>query len=62
MTKFKGKHSARQYPKNKPTKKWGFKWWFRADGKNGYLHQFDSYLGKKELVEHNLGESAVMEL
>ena len=61
MTKFKGKHSARQYLKNKPIK-WGFKWWCRADSKNGYLHQFDLYLGKKEFVEHNLGESVVMEL
>ena len=32
MTKFKGKHSARQYLKNKPIK-WGFKWWCRADSK-----------------------------
>ena len=61
MTKFKGKHSARQYLKNKPIK-WGFKWWCRADSKNGYLHQFDLYLGKKEFVKHNLGELVVMEL
>ena len=54
MTKFKGKHSARQYLKNKPIK-WGFKWWCRADSKNGYLHQFDLYLEKTEFVEHNLG-------
>ena len=26
------------------------------------MHQFDLYLGKKEFVEHNLGESVVMEL
>ena len=34
VTKFKGKHSARQYLKNKPIK-WSFKWWCRADSKNG---------------------------
>ena len=33
MTKFKGKHSARQYSKKKPIN-WDFKWWCRADSNN----------------------------
>lgn len=61
MTKFKGKHSAKQYLKNKPIK-WGFKWWFRACSKTGYLYEFQLYLGKNELPEYGLGESVVISL
>ena len=61
MTKFKGHHSAKQYLKNKPIK-WGFKWWFRADSKTGYLYEFQLYLGKNELPEYGLGESVVISL
>ena len=42
--------------------KWGFKWWFRCASSNGYLYEFDLYLGKKQNVEGNLGEGDVMQL
>ena len=61
MTKFKGRSSMRQYLKVKPIK-WGFKWWFRYESSNGYLYEFDLYLGKKQNVEVNLGEDMVMRL
>ena len=61
MTKFKGRSSMRQYLKVKPIK-WGFKWWFRYASSNGYLYEFDLYLGKKQNVEVNLGEDMVMQL
>ena len=51
----------RQYLKVKPIK-WGFKWWFRYESSNGYLYEFDLYLGKKQNVEVNLGEDMVMQL
>ena len=61
MTKFKGRHSSKQYIKNKPIK-WGFKWWCRCSSVTGYLYQFDLYLGKKESTEFGLGESVVLQL
>ena len=51
----------RQYLKTKPIK-WGFKWWFRCVSLNGYLYEFDFYLGKKQDVKVNLGEGVVMQL
>ena len=61
MTKFKGRSSMRQYLNMKPTK-WGFKWWFRCTGSNGYLYELYLYLGRKQNVEVNLGEGVVMQL
>ena len=61
VTKFKGRHSSKQYIKNKPIK-WGFKWWFRCSSKTGYLYDFDLYLRKKDSVEFGLGESVVLKL
>ena len=61
MTKFKGRSSIRQYLKMKPIKR-NFKWWFRCASSNGYLYEFDLYLGKKQNVEVNLGECVVMQL
>ena len=61
VTKFTGRSSMRQYLKTKPIK-WGFKWWFRCVSLNGYLYEFDFYLGKKQDVKVNLGEGVVMQL
>ena len=61
MTKFHGRSSMRQYLKMKPNK-WDFKWWFRCASSNGYLYEFDLYLGKKQNVEVNLGKGMVMQL
>ena len=61
MTRFKGRSSMRQYFKMKPIK-WGFKCWFRCASWNGYLHEFDLYLGKKQNIEVNLVIGMVMQL
>jgi len=54
MIKFKGRHSANQYLPKKPIKR-GYKVWALAD-KNGYLWNFDHYIGKSgDLAEKNLG-------
>ena len=60
MTKFKGKHSCKQYLQLKPIK-WGFKWWCRCSS-TGYLYETHMYLGKKLETEYNLGESVVLSL
>ena len=60
MTKFKGCSSIRQYLKMKPVR-WSCKWWFRCVSSNGYLYEFDLYLGKKQNIEVNLGEGVVMQ-
>lgn len=61
MTKFKGRSSMKQYIKSKPIK-WGFKWWFRCASSNGYLYEFDLYLGRKKQMECNLGEGVILSL
>ena len=53
MTKFKGKHSCKQYLQLKAIK-WGFKWWCRCSS-SGYLYEIHLYLGKKQETEYNLG-------
>ena len=60
MTKFKGKHSCKQYLQLKPIK-WGLKWWCRCSS-TGYLYETHIYLGKKLEREYNLGESVVLSL
>ena len=61
MVKFKGHSILRQYVKGKPIQ-WRFKLWCRCDSKTGYLYEFDLYLGKKNMVEHGLGEGVVLNL
>ena len=61
MVKFKGRPLMKQYVKNKPIK-WGFKFWFRCASKTGYLQEMDMCLGKKQQVEHSLGEGVVIQL
>ena len=51
----------RQYLKKRPMK-WGFKWWLQCASYTGCLYEFDSYLGWKEDVEVNLGESVKIQL
>ena len=51
----------KQYVKNKPIK-CGFKFWFRCASETGYLQEMDMYLGKKQQVEHSLGEGVVLKL
>ena len=40
--------------------KWGFKFWYCCASTTGFLYQLDLYLGKKEIIEYNLGESVVL--
>lgn len=46
MIPFKGRTSLKQYIPNKPIKR-GIKVWVRADAENGYVCQFEVYVGKK---------------
>ena len=62
MVPFKGRSSLKQYMPKKPVKR-GFKIWMRADGKNGYVSEFEVYTGKKgDQVEKGLGEGVVRRL
>ena len=61
LTKSKGRSSIRQYLKTKPIKS-VFKWCFWSAISSGYLYEFYLYLGRKKVVEVNLGESVVMQL
>ena len=61
MIPFKGRSSLKQYIPNKPIKR-GIKVWVRADAVNGYVCQFEVYVGKKGVREVNLGERVVKDL
>ena len=63
MVKFKGRLSFRQYMPNKPTE-YGIKLCRAADSANGYMSNFDVYLGKKEdgQIYHGLGYDVVMRI
>ena len=66
MIKFKGHNIMKQYIKNKPSVRWGFKMWVRASAKTGYVFESHLYTGKKpdEFSDssHTLGESVVLQL
>ena len=51
MVKFKGRIFFRQYMPKKPIR-WGIKVWMLADSKNGYVSNFDVYLGAAPAGEH----------
>lgn len=55
MVKFKGHNSMKQYMKDKPVS-WGFKLWCLCDAETEFLYAVDIYTGKKQFVEHGLGE------
>ena len=46
MCKFKGRHESVQYMPAKPIK-YGFKVFGLADAKNGYMYNYELFLGKK---------------
>lgn len=53
MVRSKARFSFKQYIRNKPCK-WGFKFWYLADPKNGYTVNFSIYRGKTgEIVSGN---------
>ena len=64
MIRYKGRVFFRQYMPKKPIK-WGIKVWTIADAKNGFISNFDVYLGKApptEAAEHGLCTRVVLEL
>lgn len=61
MVKFKGQNRMKQYMKDKPVS-WGFKLWCLCEAETGFLYNVDLYTGKKDFVEHGLGESVVLKL
>ena len=56
MVPYKGRLGFKQYCKDKPTK-WGVKVWMLTDATNGYLHNFEVYLGKNAAIEENMPQS-----
>ena len=61
MVKFKVCSSIKQYVKKKPIK-CGFKVWYRCARTTCYLYQLELYLGKKDEIELNLGESVELKM
>ena len=62
MIPSKGRSALKQYIPLKPIKR-GIKVWTRADAENGYVSQFQVYLGKvRGTVERHLGERVVKDL
>ena len=51
----------KKYVKKKAIK-WGLIFWCCCASATGYLYQLDLYLGKKDEVELNLGESVVLKM
>ena len=63
MIAFRGQLSFRQYIPAKSTK-YGIKVWVRADSHNGYVHEFEVYVGKPHDIarEVGLGKKVVLKL
>lgn len=63
MIAYKGRISFRQYMPKKPTK-YGIKVWMAADSSNGYVLNFNTYLGKEpgQTLTHGLGYRVVTRL
>ena len=61
MVAFKGRSSMKQYLPLKPVRR-GFKIWVRADSMNGYVSEFQVYLGKQDSSEDGLGARVVKDL
>ena len=61
MIAFKGRLSFRQYMPAKPTK-YGIKVWMAADSSNGYVLNFEIYMGSSEKRVHGLGYNVVMNI
>ena len=61
MIPYKGRSSMKQYVPLKPVRR-GFKVWVRADSKNGYVSEFQEYIGKQGVSEDGLGARVVKDL
>lgn len=55
IIQFKGRSSLKQFNKNKPHK-WGIKL-FAIVSANGFVHDFEVYIGKRTLSDSKLGIS-----
>ena len=58
MIPYKGRSSLKQFLPNKPIKH-GMKVWMRADSHNGYVSEFQVYVGKSGDSEKGLGSRVV---
>ena len=63
MIAYKGRLSFQQYMPAKPTK-YGIKLWMAADSRNGYVINYDVYLGSEEGVQRiqGLGYNVVLKM
>ena len=63
MISFQGRSSLKQYLPLKPVKQ-GIKVWCRADSHNGYICEFQIYMGKQDSGQRkrSLGERVVLDL
>ena len=62
MIPFQGRSTLKQYMPAKPIKR-GIKAWCRADSRNGYMCEFQIYMGAQSSGEGmNLGERVVLDL
>ena len=61
MVPYKGRSSLKQYMPKKPVRR-GLKVWMRADSNNGYVSQFQVYVGKETSAEIGLGARVVKDL
>ena len=61
MIPYKGRSSFKQFMPNKPVKR-GMKVWMRADSHNGYVSEFQVYVGKTGDSEKGLGSRVVKDL
>ena len=58
MVPYKGRSTLKQYMPKKPVRR-GLKVWMRADSANGYVSQFQVYVGKDTSTEKGLGASGI---
>ena len=61
MVPYKGRSSLKQYMPKKPVRR-GLKEWMRADSNDGYVSQFQVYVGKETSVKIGLGARVVKDL
>ena len=61
MVPYKGRSSMKQYMPKKPVRR-GLKVWMRADSMNGYVSEFQVYVGKEKSSEKGLGARVVKDL
>ena len=61
MVPYKGRSTLKQYIPKKPKRK-GLKVWMRADSNNGYVSQYQVYVGRETSAERWLGARVIKDL